>query len=423
MAIGARLDINTPKMRSRSRSTLLSVAEVLPTDRDGVDRLGAGVEWLPWPSIEPTHEEADCDTTYSKTVRSLPALAEQEPFLVWDRFECSTAGPPLSWLAEITARGIDDEGFLSAQIAMELESGTHSGALDLTGEADVVAASAVGLDVALARLEDYLASASGAGRPGMLGVIHLTPALLTIAVGDGLVEADSMGVWRTPTGHAVIGDAGHTGQVAPAAGSAPGDDEAWIYATGEVWYAVSSLKGVTRSDDGDGGAVYVIKNKNQPLVERYGIVLFDPNTVAAALVTIAASDGGGSGGGGDATAANQATGNASLANIESGQAEATLTRTPIAAGAIAGVTTVHGWGLYNSHASDAVLIYVRDGSDAADPVVAPIAIAAGQSVNVFAGKRVFDGIPITGGNGIHITDESSGTATIADLVGNIQTGA
>lgn len=327
MATGAELDINAPAPEGRTRATLLSVAQRIPTSelsRSGTDRMIGGVTWLPWPDIAVNREEADCDTVYNKVPRALPEVAVQSAFLLWDSVKCSTAGMDLSMLAQMASYGLEEEGFLSAQFAMELENATLSTGLDLVGSVayppTIVAPTAVGLDVAIARLETYLATTSL--KPGMRGTIHLTPALLTLAAADDLIEFRG-DVYRTATGHAVIGDAGHTGQETPQGGSGPGADQAWIYATGDIWYGVSDMKGVTTSTDPDGGAVHIAHNDLRPLAERYGIIVFDPNTVAAALVSVAASDGGGSGGG-SAGYNDVAASNATLTNVDDTTTATTL---------------------------------------------------------------------------------------------------
>lgn len=284
-----------PMPEGRDRATLLSVARVLPGDM--VDRVvGGGVEWVPWPDVAANHVAVGCDETYDKTAREVPSLVAQAPFAIWDRVQCSTAGLELPWLADAVGMGIDR--FVSAQYAMELEDPTDTNGVGLTGNVTyppaVVTSSASSLGVALAELEGYLAEQGGGGKPGMRGVIHLTPGLLVLAVGEGYVEFRD-GYYRTPTGHLVVADAGHTGTAAPYGQSAPSSGSAWIYATGDVFYALGSMGGLSVMDptDADGGPVYVAQNKMAPLGERMGLVVFDPNVLGAALVDLSASSGSG----------------------------------------------------------------------------------------------------------------------------------
>lgn len=286
MATRAELGIDVEAPEARTRATLLSVARPIPAEvltAEGTNRLIGGVSWLPWPDIAPTREEADCDTVYGKDPRTLPDLLTQPSFLVWDSLQCSTAGLRLELLARMARMSVED--FVSAQFALELESATTSTGLDLTAGPTVVDGTAVNVKVGIAGLEDYLAT--GSGKPGMRGVIHLTPGLLVLAAGEGVIEFRD-GAYRTATGTVVVGDAGHTGQVQPTGGGAPGAGEAWIYATGDVWFAQSEVVGVERADEEDGGAVYIARNQNRPLAERYGLIVFDSNVVGASLVDRAA---------------------------------------------------------------------------------------------------------------------------------------
>lgn len=294
MPTGAYHDIDSiTRPQARTRATLLSVAQPIPDSqlvRGGTNRMAAGATWLPWPDIIVNRDNNDCETVYAKDERDLPALAVQPSFLLWDRLQCSTAGLGLDMLVDMTAQGLDE--FVSAQFGLELEDAAGSGGIGLIGNATytpaVTSGTAIPLRLALAHLEAYLALQAGAGKPGLRGVIHLTPGLLGMAVADMYVEWRD-GSYQTASGHRVIGDAGHTGAPAPHGQSAAGTDEAWIYATGDIMYATMRMDGVTTVDQDDGGVVYVARNKNRPLIERVGLIVFDPNVLGAALVDIATS--------------------------------------------------------------------------------------------------------------------------------------
>lgn len=263
--------IDLPSPRPRTRGRLVDVAMPIP---DFASRF-SGVEWLPWPGVEDNRDEVLCETVYAKDPRDLPELQNQPAFLFWDALTCSTLGISLSTLGRFLNENVTD--FLSATLALELESGTGSGGASLASTADVVTSAAVPLKVAMALLEDHLGSVLHGG----LGVIHLTPGLFTLAVSEGLVDGDTH---KTPTGHDVIGDAGHTGLVDPADGGAPGTNEKYIYASGDIWYATSAIKGVTMIESEDAAPVYIPQNDNRPLVERYGLIVFNQDLVGGALV-------------------------------------------------------------------------------------------------------------------------------------------
>lgn len=268
--------IDLPSPQPRTTARLLDVAESIP----GFDSRFGDKEWLPWPGVEANTDAVLCETIYTKTPRDLPELQNQPAFLLWDSLTCSTLGIRLSTLARLLGENVTD--FLSATLAAELESAAGSGGASLASTAVIVSGTATSLAVAFAMLEDHL----GTVLHGGLGVIHLTPGLFTLAVASGLVDADTH---KTPTGHDVIGDAGHTGDVAPAAGGAPGAGEKWIYASGDIWYETSAIKGVLEVSEEDAAPVYVLQNDNRPLAERYGLIVFNQDLVGAALVDYALS--------------------------------------------------------------------------------------------------------------------------------------
>ena len=386
MPTGVYHDIDQQAPTSRKRATLLSVAFEIPASqltRGGVNRLAAGVTWLPWPDVVANREGILCGTVYDKDdgIRTTPTIVTQPGFLMWDRIQCSTAGLELELLAAMAAKSMTDEGFLSAVLAMELEDAEGSGGIGLVGNSTyvpyVASATAVGLDVALANLEAYLASAStttGASKPGIRGVIHLTPGLLTIAVADGLVEWRD-GNYETPTGHRVIGDAGHTGQDAPEGQAAPATGEAWIYATGDVFYALSDADASAAIPNGaDAGPRYLGRNQNRPLVERDALIVFDPNILSAALVTVAGTDGGSGGsGGGDATAANQTE----LIALT----DPTIVVEPVTADeTIAAANYLWGYSLKETSGSAVAVVSIHNGASSAAPVIGFINLAASESV-------------------------------------------
>ena len=285
MATGAFHDIDLPQESARTQATLLSVARPIPNEaltRAGVNRFIAGVEWLPAPDVVVNAQPANCDVTFDKLPRDLPGLADQPAFVLWDSLRCSANGRHGAMLAgHLNAEFTD---FLSPMFASELETAAGSGGLGLDdASATVVTTGVANLALGLAQLEDYLAF--GSGKPGMLGVIHLTPGLLNIAVAAGLIHMVGDG-FETWTGHRVVADAGHRGTTGPSAVAA-GTGNAWIYATGTVWYAKSGIEGVLKVEGPDGGAYYQPRNEDRPLAEIYGLIVFDPAILGAARVSVA----------------------------------------------------------------------------------------------------------------------------------------
>lgn len=281
-ATGYEKDIDLPGPRPRTRGILTQAARELPNSEliaDGSNRLTAGVTWLPWGAITLTADTATCATVYAKAARALPAVVYMPAFLIYDSLKC---GAISGLLDEMWARL--DKNFevgVSAAIARQLEFAA-SGGIGLQGNATYVPAglgAATSLRVALNSAENYIASKL----LDSVGMIHMTPGLLTLAAADYLVEWDGS-VYRTHTGTIVVGDAGHTGLSTPQ-GAAIGTATApWIYVTGDVWYA---LRGVEKGPETGEGTQFIRKNLERPLLEVYALLAFDPNVLAAYKVTVA----------------------------------------------------------------------------------------------------------------------------------------
>jgi hypothetical protein len=249
----------------------------------GGDRTGLGAEWLPWGDITILGDDITCETTYDKNPRELPAVVDQPAFMMFDSLICSTLGISLSALASRLRTNIDD--FISAFLTRELITAALSGGIGLQGNVTyaplITTSTAVSLPIALGNLQTSLNTV----QPGARFTIHLTPGLLDTAAGLGLVH-EVGNHHETATGHIVIGDPGQLGTDTPQGGSAIAAGQAWIYASGDIYYRTTAATGVTELAE-DGGAVYVPQNKNRPLIERKGLLLFDPNVLAAAKVTLA----------------------------------------------------------------------------------------------------------------------------------------
>ncbi len=129
---------------------------------------------------------------------------------------------------------------------------------------------------ALGAVEDGLASRLANG----LGMIHVTPGLLTILQAGGGLHFDGTN-YRTPTGHLVVADAGYTGG-APGTGTVT-PAQPWIYGSGDVSYRHSGQEAT--------GAPWELfeykRNKVTLNVEEYGIFKFEPCSVVASRVLVA----------------------------------------------------------------------------------------------------------------------------------------
>lgn len=319
--VGMEVDADLAPPLLRGRGLLLDASRDLgdQTVVDGINRLGAGITWMPWGALETLDGSGvNCATVFNKTPRTLPNLVDQHGFALWHSLQC---GAGSNWASVLSQRvDFNMQLLRSASFAYELESGALTGDNSLASTAEVVSATATSLLTAIVALENHFATV----QPGARGTIHLTPGLLVRALAEGIVEYRD-GQYRTATDTVVIGDAGHTGQVEPAdvEASAPGADEAWIYISGDIWVAQLEPKRPDPTGDNVGEFV-LLRNTDRPLSEMWGLITFDPDIVGAALVSTA--DAAAGGGGGDATAANQTTANTRLQEIED-RIEALVTAT------------------------------------------------------------------------------------------------
>lgn len=296
---GFEKDIDLAPPSRRTRGLLLDAARPIPASELSVgaaNRLPAGVTWLPWGSPDSTTEgvygvlDADPDpgdevllATYNKLPRELPAVQFQHAFLLWDSLQCTTLASSLEWLNDRI--DVDFELMESAAFAAELESGAN-GTLGLKGDSTHVPArpqanTAVSIRLGIYSLEQHLASVLSDG----VGMFHVTPGLLVLLAADYIVEWDGS-VFRTATGHIVVGDAGFTGGVIPQGGTGAAAGTNWIYASGPVWTAIADGSTQELRETGE-GQVALRTNKNRPLKEEHGLFVFDPGFVGAVKVTIA----------------------------------------------------------------------------------------------------------------------------------------
>lgn len=219
--------------------------------------------------------------------------------------------------------------FESAQVAAELLDAaatgnwslTHSTAPGTPGDPPdptvILNADAVSPSLALTLVENELA----ARLHGARGMIHVTPGILyQLNEGGGLDEEEGDEVpddsrimadlkhrlgtsgdqfydqilqaltdnakaavppkydrWITPAGNIVVADAGYTG-VGP--GGAPDEGEAFIYGSGLVEVTLGPVRQVGTANQ----SLDILRNTRSEILERDGIVRFDPQTVFAVKV-------------------------------------------------------------------------------------------------------------------------------------------
>ncbi|NNC74977.1 MAG: hypothetical protein HKN93_05635 [Acidimicrobiia bacterium] len=288
---GYEVDINLPAPPQRERGLLLDAAQSIPPDeivRSNVNRAWLGVKWMPWGTDMLDLDASDCDVGYNFTadepvLRRVPDELIQPAFLMWDALKCSTISSTPEWLRARVVRNL--RVYASAAFAGELATAAASGGLAITGTnlltPNIINATAQSIRLSMYHLETHLASVLH----GAAGMIHVSSGLLGLLVADDLAEWDGR-VYRSASGHIVVGDPGWTGQYTPYLSSAATGDQEWMYATAPIWYAISEVNTTEILTD-DPGDTNLLKNMNQPFAKRHGVITWDPSATGAIKVTVA----------------------------------------------------------------------------------------------------------------------------------------
>lgn len=277
----APIDIDITGMEKRPYALLLDVARQLPAAQlqvNGIERWQlAGVTWVPWGCTNIDTDVVGCNITNIKNLEGFPAIETQKAFLLVDGLACSTLSSDPAYMDQKLRERLDV--YASAAFATELMRGTNGGPNSFkTNETTILGGGAArSLRLAFADLETHLASKLH----GAKGVIHLTVAALALAAADGFVFFTDGG-WVTATGHDVVADAGYDGSAPD--GNAVSADQDWLYASGPVFYAITSIRPVGMRND---ESTNIPRNIHEFFAERYGLVAFDPCAVGAVRATLA----------------------------------------------------------------------------------------------------------------------------------------
>jgi hypothetical protein len=225
---------------------------------------------------------------YFELQRTFPETRFQKAFRFADALGCSTLSSDWEMLERRTHGRMDL--MASEALALQLNRGWATTPVvggDLAGEGDhslqsdavvngsTLSAPTTSIENSMIVLEEWLADALHGGK----GLIHVSPGILSNVMGqlggkviDGHVVAAS--------GHEIVADAGYAHMWGPG-GTIPAADRRWIYASGPVWYQVAAEK-----DFRDESNVPTV-NALLAIREAFGILLYDPCTVAAVLVDLA----------------------------------------------------------------------------------------------------------------------------------------
>jgi hypothetical protein len=223
--------------------------------------------------------------TLSTDIPSCETYATQNAFRVWDI---------LGWESRTQQTDIDMEGMLSTRfreilgshLALELMDASGSNGMSLSSRATApndlaFGAAAVRITRAMAVIENEL----GERLRGRRGTIHMSPGMFAQAVQPYKLERmDSpsgvdVGPWVTPNGNIVVVDAGYITIPAPSGQAAATAAQEWVYGTSDVFYALTDPELI-----GDlSGSFTLNRNLIRRSIEAYGVLLFEPNIVTAAL--------------------------------------------------------------------------------------------------------------------------------------------
>lgn len=288
MTTGMEYVVRLPLPKPQPRR-LLDVIERIPVG-DGTDSQAAGndMRWLngvkfePWPcrSLQ-TVASADCS---DETLAAITAVCEpaitQKTFQIIDAMKASTLEYSVELLDAYLAARV--QTMISAAFATELIAGTASSGYSLSGSAvapDDIAFGSAAKPVweVMSALESHLAK----NIPNQRGIIHMPPGLMSTAVTSYGLSPNAAGVFETVNGNIVVSDSGYYQPKQPTGRPAPSAGTDWVYASGPVFYQATDFVGLGIGNE----TINMSRNIINRWVSGYGIVVFDPCPVTAALAT------------------------------------------------------------------------------------------------------------------------------------------
>ena len=259
MATGMEAVIEIP-LRKRTRGLLIETADRIPNSV----RWLAGVTLRPWGCSGFVPADADyCDFESDELddffdVGTNPVF---DAFDIYNTESCSTLDSDISVLnARVETRwGV----MVSEQVAARLN-------VELAARAAVATTGPINTSILIAKAEEQLALTLHGG----LGMVHMSPAVLSMVVAEGSVDLRD-DQWRTPGGHLVVADAGHTG-IEPT-GETLLDGTEWVYTTGAVLFGLGEPRVPTKATE------YLDRDTNTNTARIIGtsVVAFDPCSASA----------------------------------------------------------------------------------------------------------------------------------------------
>lgn len=259
MATGMEAVIELP-LRKRTRGLLIDTADRIPNSV----RWLAGVTLRPWGCSGLLPTDADYCDFEADELDEFFEVGENPVFDAFDIYNtesCSTLDSDITVLNDRVGKRWDV--MVSEQVAARLN-------LELAARATVVTTGPVNTAILIAKAEEALALTLHGG----LGMVHMSPAALSMVVAEGSVDLRD-DQWRTPGGHLVVADAGHTG-VEPTAETLL-DGTEWVYTSGAVLYGLGDPRVPSKATE------YLDRGSNTNTARIIGtsVVAFDPCSASA----------------------------------------------------------------------------------------------------------------------------------------------
>lgn len=227
--------------------------------------------------------------TYEDVEHTYPETRFQKAFRFADALRCSTLSSDWEELERRVGGRMDlmESEALALQLnrgwaTTPVAGGEYAGEGDHSLQSDTVANGSTltpptaSIENSMIMLDEWLARRLHGGR----GLIHVSPGILSNIMGQSggkLIDGQLV----TATGHRIVADAGYADMWGPGASAPPASDRRWVYASGPVWYQTGFDKDYR--DD----SLVTTRNELRALSEKFGILLYDPCTVAAVLVDLA----------------------------------------------------------------------------------------------------------------------------------------
>lgn len=272
--------LDDSRLERRPHGLLIDASPEIPAaELQGSRWLLAGVTWVGFDcsNIETTTEDGCTALEPLDFARGFgDSIYTHQTFMLWDAIRCSDLSVEPSVLRDRVEMKLTV--LASAGMASELMTGAASADRSFTTDALSLGNTAETIRVGFAKLEAHLASKLN----GAVGMIHVPPGVLTLANADSIISMGADGLFRTATGHIVIGDAGYSGTATPDGATAASSSQAWLYASGIVRHAITDIKGLREAEEN-----LTERNTESFYGHRYGVVVYDSCAVGAVKVTVA----------------------------------------------------------------------------------------------------------------------------------------